>query len=702
MNKKILSCALVAAMLASSVGAMGVSALSDDAYKRYTAKQNVKLSTLDLNTVYTGTYEDALTDGMNGNLVYLFDYKVDASQSAVDYDDVVAAIEAAVKSGDTTANVDFDGDTDADYDAAIKALADYYMESGDDLTLDKDVNAYTSADIRKEALNRITTQAGTAKTLREDKAYYDTSADSDWMQLWTDTLISDTEGGATNPQNYTSSELFHVASEAETVFSELVMTTSWEDKYTEEYDEISSWDESDYTASNYRKLTRILEDAEEKAAAGTEKGYKEAYDILKGAYKVETETPDYADLKSALEGLYVNGKIPTTGGAYNGDDANSVYQESDYENSKKEPSDEWWEFAGNGKTGDNKIEGAYEKAWDIYNQCKYSSTRKYVGQSRVDAALEELNNALYALDPNYETSNWVVVMLEDALEVANNVVEDDFRTTSSYWKTFVKDKERIEKLLEQDVIKQKTAEDAVKALLGSDMDATKDTGSEAGSLAELSKCKLAVSTSIKTALKDAIREAKDLLEDKTGKTSSQIVTLQNALKDAEEITTKNTISEYENATTTLEDAMTNYEHPQGWYKDNNGTWFYGKEGDVAKGWLNVNGVWYLLDSETGAMKTGWQQVNGTWYYMNASGAMQTGWLNLNGTYYYLESWGGMATGWKSVNGSWYYLQPSSGAMVANGWYWINGKCYYFYNWGGMAANTTIDGYKVDASGAWVK
>ena len=693
MNKKILSCALVAAMLASSVGAMGVSALSDDAYKdNYTPKSNINVTNVNVDDIYTGTYEDALVDGMDSTKYYLFDYAI-AEQDKTSYDDVVAAVEAAQLNDDKT-------------QAAIDALKAYYKVSGDLLSHDVNNNAYTASDIRSEAIDMITEQADAAKTLKEDEAYYNDPnyAEDDWDLFNVDELIKDVTAMASDPGAYTNSGLFYVASEAERVFAELAMTTNYEDMYAEEYDYISSWAESDYTASNYRKLTRILEDAEEKAEAGTEKGYKEAYDILQGAYKVETETPDYADLKSALEGLYVNGKIPTTGGAYNGDDANSVYQESDYENSKKEPSDEWWDFAGNkvSATSEDYIEGAYRKAWNIYNECRYSSTRKYVGQSRVDAALEELNATLLALDPNYETSNWVVVMLEDALEVANRVVEDDFRTTSSYWKTFVKDKERIEKLLEQDVIKQKTAEDAVKALLGSDMDATKDTGSEAGSLAELSKCKLAVSTSIKTALKDAIREAKDLLEDKTGKTSSQIVTLQNALDDAEKIGTKNTISEYENATATLEDAMTNYEHPQGWYKDNNGTWFYGKEGDVAKGWLNVNGVWYLLDSETGAMKTGWQQVNGTWYYMNASGAMQTGWLNLNGTYYYLESWGGMATGWKSVNGSWYYLQPSSGAMVANGWYWINGKCYYFYNWGGMAANTTIDGYKVDASGAWVK
>ena len=699
MNKKILSCALVAAMLASSVGAMGVSAANKDAYVHYVANQkafDTAAGDFDLNNVETIAYEDALVDGLDNTVFYLFDYAVadQGATPAYSYDDVVAAIDKAVAEKDTTKG----GTTDKYFDAAVKALQTYYVTSGTTLKLDSEANAYTASDVRDTALSNIKTQADAAKTLKDDRGYYDAdNKKSDWSKLNVDELINDAITYASAPQSYTNAELLYVASEAERVFAELSMTTDWENTYAEEYDYISSWAESDYTASNYRKITRILEDADEKAATGTEKAYKEAWDILQGAYKVETETPDYAELKTALEDLFEKGNIPTTAGIYSGEDG-CVYLKEDYKDGNK-VSDEWWEFAGNGKTGDKKIEGAYEKAWDIYNQCKYSSTRKYVGQSRVDAALEELNAALLALDPNYETSNWVVVMLEDALEVANRVVEDDFRTTSSYWKDFVKDKERIEKLLEQDVIKQSTAESAIVELLGKDMDATKGKD---GSLAKLSNCKLAVSTATKNALKDAIKEAKDLLEDKTGKTSSQIVTLQNALDAAEEIGTKNTISEYENATTTLEDAMTNYEHPQGWYKDNNGTWFYGKEGDVAKGWLNVNGVWYLLDSETGAMKTGWQQVNGTWYYMNASGAMQTGWLNLNGTYYYLESWGGMATGWKSVNGSWYYLQPSSGAMVANGWYWINGKCYYFYNWGGMAANTTIDGYKVDASGAWVK
>ena len=50
--------------------------------------------------------------------------------------------------------------------------------------------------------------------------------------------------------------------------------------------------------------------------------------------------------------------------------------------------------------------------------------------------------------------------------------------------------------------------------------------------------------------------------------------------------------------------------------------------------------------------------------------------------------------------TWYYLK-SSGAMTT-GWNWVGNKCYYFNTSGKMAANTTVGGYKLDASGAWAK
>ena len=73
--------------------------------------------------------------------------------------------------------------------------------------------------------------------------------------------------------------------------------------------------------------------------------------------------------------------------------------------------------------------------------------------------------------------------------------------------------------------------------------------------------------------------------------------------------------------------------------------------------------------------------NGSWYYLDQSGAKQTGWQHLGSSWYYLDSEGKMQTGWfKDSNGKWYYL----------------------YDSGAMASNTTIDGYKLGADGAWIK
>jgi len=119
----------------------------------------------------------------------------------------------------------------------------------------------------------------------------------------------------------------------------------------------------------------------------------------------------------------------------------------------------------------------------------------------------------------------------------------------------------------------------------------------------------------------------------------------------------------------------------GWVQLADGTWnLYDATGNkVVNNWAIVGGTWYYLKAD-GVMATGWQQVGTTWYYLNASGAMQTGWVNDNGTWYYLQSSGAMATGWLSDNGTWYYLNAS----------------------GAMLANTTVDGYVLGASGAWIQ
>ncbi len=120
---------------------------------------------------------------------------------------------------------------------------------------------------------------------------------------------------------------------------------------------------------------------------------------------------------------------------------------------------------------------------------------------------------------------------------------------------------------------------------------------------------------------------------------------------------------------------------QGWENTDRG-WKY-KESDgsyVTNTWKQVDGIWYFFDGE-GYITTSWRQIDGVWYFFNASGAMVTGWVQSGNDWYYMNPSGAMATGWVQSGNDWYYMSPS-GAMLSN--------------------TTTSDGYRLDASGRWVK
>lgn len=113
---------------------------------------------------------------------------------------------------------------------------------------------------------------------------------------------------------------------------------------------------------------------------------------------------------------------------------------------------------------------------------------------------------------------------------------------------------------------------------------------------------------------------------------------------------------------------------RGWkYKESNGSY-------VTNTWKQIDGIWYFFDGE-GHIATSWRQIDGAWYFFNASGAMLTGWVQSGNDWYYMNSSGAMATGWVQSGNDWYYMSPS-GAMLSN--------------------TTTADGYRLDASGRWVK
>lgn len=99
-----------------------------------------------------------------------------------------------------------------------------------------------------------------------------------------------------------------------------------------------------------------------------------------------------------------------------------------------------------------------------------------------------------------------------------------------------------------------------------------------------------------------------------------------------------------------------------------------------RGWVfGQDAKWYYY-KEDGTKAVGWYKDGDTWYYLNANGDMKTGWLLSNGTWYYLKESGAMATGWINDGGTWYYLNAS----------------------GAMLSNTTVNGYKLGPTGAWIK
>ena len=133
-----------------------------------------------------------------------------------------------------------------------------------------------------------------------------------------------------------------------------------------------------------------------------------------------------------------------------------------------------------------------------------------------------------------------------------------------------------------------------------------------------------------------------------------------------------------------------------------GVWYYfNSSGAMVTGWLQQGGIWYYLKS-SGAMVTGWLQQGGIWYYLKSSGAMATGWLQLGNTWYYLNTSGAMVTGWQRIGNAWYYFH-SSGAM-ATGWLQQGSTWYYLHSSGAMATGTVTIGtttYRFHSSGAWI-
>ena len=166
----------------------------------------------------------------------------------------------------------------------------------------------------------------------------------------------------------------------------------------------------------------------------------------------------------------------------------------------------------------------------------------------------------------------------------------------------------------------------------------------------------------------------------------------------------------------------------GWVEVGGQKYYLHNWGGMAVGWFHTDGdskTWYVSKTSGELMTSQWYYYKNEYYYLGANGAAANDWAEIGGKWYYFnadavmqknawiptfkgDSWcyvgsdGAMLTGWNYIGGKWYYMRQSDGYCLVNGWYTIDGKTYYFYQDASMAVNTTINGYKVGADGAWIQ
>lgn len=135
------------------------------------------------------------------------------------------------------------------------------------------------------------------------------------------------------------------------------------------------------------------------------------------------------------------------------------------------------------------------------------------------------------------------------------------------------------------------------------------------------------------------------------------------------------------------------------YLELNGkTYYFGKDGKMRTGWVQLNGGGWRYFGTSGAQAFGWNKISNKWYYFDEYGIMRSDtWEYLGGRWYYFETSGAMVVGWKLIDNEWYYFE-SSGAQATSKW--IDGL-YYVKEDGTMATNEWIGKYYVDANGKWV-
>ena len=503
-------------------------------------------------------------------------------------------------------------------------------------------------------------------------------------------------------------------------------------------------------AADYKKYARKVEDLEDAykdatTSAQIEKAEKAMYELLNST-PYTASTVSKADLNATIEGLYFNvGSAPATYTTAPSTQSNNVdytnynyyvatskvtsgvyqftttysrgyyslYPMADYASSHKVAV-----YAGNkgaeDYTGSYATE-EYEWFWNVYQLANNMiASNKY--QGAIDAVNEALNKAVDELNVTTSPYATETSAKDEMVENYAGKIESDYN--AGYYAKYVQANNFADKAegKYQTRIAREIAGVAGEALTyqGTQVTVTKND-----------------MKTVETAIKNGNAALKSIKESKDY-SAAQVNALNKAIADAQKLVdlyegsyaTKAADQSVNKAYTTLVgdkdqmvksdltaaisaiDSAINYSNVvMDWSKNDAGKWQYGTEdGYLSNGWNKIGATWYYFNADGTAKQSEWFQENGKWYYFNSNCGAAYNWCKVDGNWYYFNGDNAMRTGWLKKEGSWYYL-ASSGKMVT-GWTQIDGKWYYFSkesnSLGQMLANTTVDGYKVNADGVWVK
>ncbi len=375
--------------------------------------------------------------------IYMYDYLKDSSaigESALQSRmNIFADLVSKILSTPRKDIGSFDGD---DIDEFAKAWSDAYTTSYSTQDTAVRYDAMTQARANMRAIQDKVDASGSLKSgIYDTEDVYDYNADALFNHVYN-----------YDKATFTTSELVYLNSEYERVTSSI----SYADQtyimgtYYDKLDKVTSYVEENFTAAGWREVQEYLEEAEEIAAeANSVYDWQNAIDALDRAIAVRGKAVDYTDLQDALASLFVGeGKASDIrSDVYLGDnDSVYVYLAKDFME-RYTASQEWKNFAGNASGLVDGRYAAYTVAYRLWKSARSNATS--VKQSELDNALQNLNITLEALLATYdkEIPKWLIVKLEEAVKLCDDLVESDFNTTTRKWEKFQDDIAKAEEVL---------------------------------------------------------------------------------------------------------------------------------------------------------------------------------------------------------------------------------------------------------------